>query len=150
MIKVVNVSMLDYIDSMNNSDPNLLNDQFYRQQYIDYQISNNIPLNVTVENKNLLNKNLPYIQPKNDSYFWSNNIGLQHTIYLSGEIYIDNNLKLIHKQYDWLINDLQKASQQRKTFPFIMVILYVNNKKMDSQTSQLVCRHMLIEMFNYL
>lgn len=56
-------------------------------------------------------------------YFYSFNIGRAHIIMMNTEVYLSSDMKdQVLTQYNWLIDDLQKANAQREIRPWVFVM----------------------------
>ncbi|CAG2249655.1 ACP7 [Mytilus edulis] len=73
-----------------------------------------------------------------EKLWYSFDIGLVHFISFSSEVYFIHNQDFTCKQYDWLLEDLTKANQNREQTPWVIALghrpMYCTNSNLDDCT----------------
>lgn len=77
-----------------------------------------------------------------DRLWYSVDIGPVHFISYSTEVFFIENQDYVCKQYDWLLKDLIKANQNRRSRPWVVAMghrpMYCSNKNIDDCTGRIL------------
>ncbi|XP_060074189.1 acid phosphatase type 7-like [Ylistrum balloti] len=89
-----------------------------------------------------------------DHLWYSYNVGPVHFISFSSEVYFINNGHFVCKQFDWLLDDLTQANQNRDKQPWIVAMchrpMYCSNDDVDDCASKIfghLVKHGLEDLF---